>query len=155
IDGEFMMGDLLIDLAGEDQSTAFSVGVQEPAQLCAGSMTVGQDEPVAGGLGLRPGFGSPGEDGGLSGENSVGGGKGNGVFEAMVEEQTLPAGGRNQGMGGAQVVVGESPPAVGQAEDEVDEADGSGSLEQQEQGAGGGQVQDMAQGLAQIPGGMQ
>ena len=32
---------------------------------------------------------------------------------------------------------------------------GSGTLEQQEQGAGSGQVQDMVQGLAQIPGGME
>ena len=52
-------------------------------------------------------------------------------------------------------MIGESPPAVGEAKDQVDEADRNGALEEQEQGAGSGQVQDMEQGLAQIPGGME
>ena len=74
-----------------------------------------------------------------------------GVFKAMVEEQTLPAGGRNQGVGRTKVEIGESPPAVGQAEDQVDEAHGSGTLEQQEQGAGCRQVPDMDAGSGLNP----
>ena len=81
--------------------------------------------------------------------------KGDGVFESVVVEEGLPAGSRNQGVRGAEIVIGESPPAVGEAKDQVDEADRNGALEEQEQGAGSGQVQDMEEGLAQIPGGME
>src|SRR4029434_8913712 len=133
IDSEFVIGRSVIDLAREDQSTALSFGLQELAQPSAGTMTIGEDEPVPGSL-FGPGFGSLGDDDGLFGENSVGRGEGDGMFKSMVEEQTLPAGGRNQGMGRTQVEIGESPPTVGQAEDQIDEAHRSGTLQQEEQG---------------------
>ena len=50
IDSEFVFGDPFVGLAGEDQSGAVSFGSQEGAQLSAGSMTIGQDEPVTWGF---------------------------------------------------------------------------------------------------------
>jgi hypothetical protein len=67
-----VFGDPLVGRAGEDQSGDVSFGTQEGSQACAGTITIGQDEPVTWGFFIGPGFGRPGDDDGLLGENTVG-----------------------------------------------------------------------------------
>jgi hypothetical protein len=55
-------------------------------------------------------------------------------------------------MGGPQVVVAETPPALGQAEREVHPAHSLGQLEQHQQSAGGEQAADVGERSPQVAG---
>ena len=78
-----------------------------------------------------------------------------GGVESLLLQQAAPGLARQQRMIRPQVLVGEPPPALGQAEHDVDPAPRRGALDQQQHAAGRQRLAHMGQRLAQVARGMQ
>ena len=115
---------------------------------------VGDDEPTNRRSTVNRFNGSPGREHHLSGEVTVAG-QDCDIVEAGGGQELLPAPLIQQRMVGAEVGVGEAPPALGEAKGDVHPGAGPRALDEEQHTAGCQQITSVCDRLADVGGGVE